>query len=94
LMKKPALVEITVRLFPDKDFDAATTQTTTKGHVTGRFLYSPPKSRNNIASRIFKRRSTSSTFTTETLGNARDTWQECANQNGMFTIIRNYVIDT
>jgi len=54
-MKKPALIQTTVRLFPDKEFDAATTQTTIKGHVTGRLYYSPLKSKKNLISRILKK---------------------------------------
>ncbi len=55
MMKKPALIETTVRLFPDKEFDAATTRTTIKGHVIGRLYYSPLKSRDNLLSRILNK---------------------------------------
>jgi len=54
-MKKPALIQTTVRLFPDKEFAAATTRTTSKGHVIGRFYYSPSKSEKNIFSRVLKK---------------------------------------
>jgi hypothetical protein len=53
--EKAGTDETTVRLFPDKDFDAATTRTTTKGHDTGPLSYSPLKSRKNLLSRIRKK---------------------------------------
>jgi hypothetical protein len=37
-MKKPGLIETAVRPFPEKEFDAATTQITIKCHVIGRML--------------------------------------------------------
>jgi len=37
-MKKPALIETTVRLFPDKEFETATIRTTIMGHVISRML--------------------------------------------------------
>lgn len=52
-MKKPALIETTVRLFPDKDFDAATTRTTAKGHVTGRLYHSVLKRKKLMVSIVF-----------------------------------------
>jgi hypothetical protein len=57
-MKKPALIKTTVRLFPDKKSAAATTRTTIKGHATGLLYYSPLKSKDNLLSRILKKRST------------------------------------
>jgi hypothetical protein len=54
-MKKPALIETTVRLFPDKEFDAATTQNTIKGHATGRLYYSPLKSKEYLLSRSLRK---------------------------------------
>jgi hypothetical protein len=44
-MKKPALIDTTVRLFPVKEFEAATTRTTIKGHVTSPLYYCPFKGR-------------------------------------------------
>jgi hypothetical protein len=61
LMKKPALIETTVRLFPDDESASATTRTTIKGHVTGRFYYSPLKSKENILNHIHRTGLTSRT---------------------------------
>jgi hypothetical protein len=55
LMKKPALIQTTVRLFPANEFKAATTRTTSKGHDTGRLYYFPLKSRENLPIRILKK---------------------------------------
>jgi len=54
-MKKPGLIETTVRLFPDKEFDAATTRTTIKGHVIGRLFCPHLKSRENLLSSFLKK---------------------------------------
>jgi hypothetical protein len=61
LMKKPGLIDTTVRLFPDKKSAAATTRTTTKGHVTGPLNYSPLKSKENILNHIHRTGLTSRT---------------------------------
>jgi hypothetical protein len=54
-MKKPALIETTVRLSPDKEFEAATTPTTIKGHATGSLYYSPLKDRKNLLRPFLKK---------------------------------------
>jgi hypothetical protein len=69
-MKKPALIQTTVRLFPHKEFQAATTRTTTKGHDTGPLYYSPLKSRKNLLSRIHKKDLGPYIFCIETLEKA------------------------
>lgn len=53
-MKKPALIETAVRLFPDKEFETATTRIAIKGHVTGRLYYSPLNSKENILNHIHR----------------------------------------
>jgi hypothetical protein len=40
-MKKPALIETTVRLFPNKELVTATTRTTVKSRITDPLLYCP-----------------------------------------------------
>jgi hypothetical protein len=53
-MKKPALIQTTVRLFPAKESETATTRTTIKGHVIGGLYLSSLESRKNLLSRFLK----------------------------------------
>ena len=54
-MKKPALIETAVRGFPHKESEAATTQTTVKGHVTGSLYHSFFKNSANLLRCILKK---------------------------------------
>ncbi len=51
-MKKPALIETTVRLFPNKELVTATTRTTVKSRITDPLLYCPFNGREYLFKRI------------------------------------------
>jgi hypothetical protein len=54
-MKKPALTKRTVRLFPDKEFEAATTQITIEGHTAAPLYYYSLNGRESVISCTFKK---------------------------------------
>jgi hypothetical protein len=55
LMKKPALIQTTVRLFPANEFEAATTRSNINAHVPGSVFHYPLKSRKNLPRCILKK---------------------------------------
>ena len=54
-MKKPALIQTTVRLFPANEFEAATTRSNINAHVPGSVFHYPLKSRKNLLRCILKK---------------------------------------
>ena len=54
-MKKPALIQTTVRLFPANEFEAATTRSNINAHVPGSVFHYPLKSRQNLLRCILKK---------------------------------------
>jgi len=55
-MEMPALIETTVRLFPDKESEAASKpRAAIKGHATVPLYYCPLKGREDLFSSIFRK---------------------------------------